>query len=156
MHRLRHPGRRAVLTLAIASALASATAVGAAERLAGPVPAEVISVIDGDTIEVSATIWLGQYVIVGVRIRGIDAPEIKGKCQREKDLAAAAKQKLGSVAAGTLRLTNIDGDKYFGRVDADVTTENGTDLGAAMLASGLARPYDGDTRASWCGVASTE
>ena len=34
----------------------------AAERLAGPIPARVLAVIDGDTIEVQARIWLGQEI----------------------------------------------------------------------------------------------
>jgi endonuclease YncB( thermonuclease family) len=51
-------------------------------------------------------------------------------------------------------LRNVEGDKYFGRVDADVTTSpDGLDLSEAMLRSGLARPYAGEKRTDWCGVA---
>lgn len=70
-------------------------------------------------------------------------------------MAAAATDRLVEVASGTeVRLTNIEEDKYSGRVVADVTTSEGTELGAVMLASGLVRPYDGGTRGAWCGLAS--
>ncbi len=43
----------------------------------GPVAAHVSRVIDGDTFEASAAIWLGQAITVRVRIAGIDAPELR-------------------------------------------------------------------------------
>ncbi len=79
-------------------------AVLAGERLVGPLPAEVISVIDGDTLEVRVHIWLGQDISTRVRLAGIDAPELKGKCDREKDLARRARAylvtQLGSSGSG--------------------------------------------------------
>lgn len=126
----------------------------AAEEVAGPVKAEVLRVIDGDTIEIRAQIWLGLALTSHVRIRGIDTPEMRGACLEEKALAAAARDRLAELAGGTIRLANISDDKYFGRVLADVTASDGTDLGSAMLASGLARPYDGGTRGDWCPVGS--
>jgi hypothetical protein len=41
------------------SAILTAGTVSAGETVPGPVPAEVLRVIDGDTIEVAAFIWLG-------------------------------------------------------------------------------------------------
>jgi hypothetical protein len=55
-----------------------------------------------------------------------------------------------------VRLSNVANDKYGGRVDADVATASGTDVAMAMIATGLAHPYDGKgARADWCPVAST-
>ena len=126
-----------------------------AEVISGPVSAEVIRVIDGDTLALRAHIWLGQDITVNARIRGIDAPEMHGKCEREKHMAEAARLRLVAAAGnGKLRLTRIENDKYAGRVLADVITDAGTNLGAAMLESGLVRPYDGGGRDPWCGVAS--
>src|SRR6185295_14017483 len=111
-------------------------------------------VIDGDTLTVKAQIWLGQELTVSARIRGIDAPEIHGKCMREKSMAAAATNRLFAIAGGaSVRLTNVEEDKYGGRVIADVTTEAGVEIAPAMLASGLVRPYDGTARGSWCDIA---
>ena len=130
-------------------------AARAAEMIAGPIPAKVVRVIDGDTLTVEATIWLGQRLTVNARVRGIDTPELHGACQREKAMAEAARSALAKVAeAHAVRLTNIANGKYAGRVLADVETDDGTDVAAYMLATGLARPYDGSARAGWCDLAT--
>jgi endonuclease YncB( thermonuclease family) len=111
--------------------------------LAGPVAAEVVRTVDGDTLDVRAKVWLRQEITVAVRIRGIDAPERRARCPREKEMAEAATAALAAAVDGhALRLARIEDDKYGGRVLADV-----------MLASGLVRPYQGGTREMWCGVA---
>jgi len=126
-----------------------------AEVLPGPVAAEVVRVIDGDTLSLRARIWIGIDIVVSARIRGIDAPELRGRCAAEKAAAAAARDHLATLAGeGGVRLLRIENDKYAGRVIADVVTDAGVDLGRAMLAGGLARPYDGGGRAPWCDVAS--
>jgi len=143
------------LAAILAVAADSARAV-AAERIAGPVVATVVRVIDGDTIEARVRLWLDLQLTTSVRIRGIDAPEVRGRCQTEKDLAATATRRLAEVAVGEVTLIDIAEDKFFGRVVADVRAADGTDLAAMMLADGLARPYDGGARATWCDLASLE
>ncbi len=127
---------------------------GAQDRLAGPVPAEVVAVIDGDTIEVRAVIWLGQVVSTRVRLAGIDAPELRGKCARERALAERARAYLLARLEGgervQVRLRDIRYGKYAGRVLARVETAGGEDLGRGLMAAGLARPYAGRARTSWC------
>lgn len=44
------------------------------EVLPGPVPVEILSVLDGDTVSVKARVWIGSNVETSVRIAGIDAP----------------------------------------------------------------------------------
>jgi endonuclease YncB( thermonuclease family) len=139
--------------IALFALLLTVGEASAAERLAGPVAAEPIRVIDGDSLVVRAHIWLGQTVETMVRIRGIDAPEIDGKCREEKMLAAAATDRLRElVADGTLLLTDIEPDKYGGRVLSEVATV-GKDVGAEMMKAGLARPYEGGLRGGWCNLA---
>jgi endonuclease YncB( thermonuclease family) len=119
--------------------------------LPGPVTADVVAVIDGDTLRVRAAVWVDLSVETLVRIRGIDAPELRGRCIGEREDARLATENLRrAVGEGPVTLRAIAGDKYFGRVVADVRSAGGTDLAVAMLASGLARPYGGGTRASWC------
>jgi uncharacterized membrane protein YuzA (DUF378 family) len=104
---------------------------------------------------VDVPVWLGLALTTSVRLRGIDTPEIRGDCQRETDLAAEARERLVRETTPQVTLRNIEGDKYFGRVEADVTTvPDGLSLREAMLASGLARPYEGGKRGDWCGLAS--
>ena len=122
----------------------------AAEALAGPVAAIVQRVVDGDTIEVKAAIWLGQTLIVRVRIDGVDAPELEARCPEERKLALAARDFLARRLEGaTVKLTRVVYDKYGGRVRADVADATG-DVAQALLAAGLARPYHGERREPWC------
>lgn len=119
--------------------------------LAGPVPAEVVSILDGDTIAVRAHIWLGQELATHVRLTGIDAPELHGKCERERRLAAAARAFLAQhLADRPVELRDVQFGKYAGRVVARVVTNKGEDVAAALLEAGLARPYDGGARRPWC------
>jgi len=63
----------------------------AAEALAGPITATVERVIDGDTIDVRARIWLGQTVAVRVRIDKVNTPELETRCVEEDSVAVAAR-----------------------------------------------------------------
>ncbi len=154
----RRPGWARILVLAALAAPvvggALPGALGAADRLPGPLPAQVVSVLDGDTLEVRVHIWLGQDLSTRVRLAGIDAPELEGKCDRERDLARLDPVDAGAGAA-MVRLREVRYGKFAGRVLARVETWDGTDLGQGLLAAGLARPYDGRRRASWCEAAAT-
>ena len=118
--------------------------------MGGPVAADVVEVIDGDTLRVSAHIWLGQRLETLVRLGGIDAPELHGRCEEERRMALAARKALARAAGTTVLLFDVDYGKYAGRVTARVSTTGGQDLSALMLASGLARPYAGGARSTWC------
>ena len=142
--------------LAALTAGATASASQAAERAAlnrldGPVAAEVLRVVDGDTIEVRAHIWLGQEVTTLVRLGGIDAPELKGKCESERAAARRAKARIEEkLNGGEVTLRDIRFEKYAGRVMSKVETETGEDLGMALTREGLVRAYGGAKRAGWC------
>jgi len=121
-----------------------------AEALEGPVSATVNRVIDGDTIEVRAAIWLGQTLTIRVRIDGVDAPELEARCAEERRLALAARDFLARRLEGAaVKLTQVEYDKYGGRVRADVADAKG-DIAAALLMSGHARAYHGERRVPWC------
>ena len=138
--------------LLLASLLLTPHALRADERttlrtaIQGPVQARLISVVDGDTILVEARPWPQHSVTVLVRIRGIDAPELKARCETARSAALRAKHRLADLAHGAISLSNIAGDKYFGRVVANVASSDSDDIGAAMLAQGLVRAYDGGRR----------
>ncbi|EAU42004.1 nuclease [Fulvimarina pelagi HTCC2506] len=142
--------------LLIAAALAgfpitTASAEEPPRDIAGPVSAHVVNVRDGDTVEVQAFIWPMQSVHVAVRLRGIDAPEKRGTCDAEKEAAAIATDRLQTLLAdGRVTLTDIEGDKYFGRVLADLATVDEPDVAQRLLKDGLVVPYGGKTRRDWC------
>jgi micrococcal nuclease len=134
-----------------AAGLGAAESTEAAETLAGPYRAQVERIVDGDTLAVRVAVWLGLEVSVRVRIRGIDAPELRARCPEERELAEAAAAHLAAlVGDGPVALTNVAGGKFYGRVIADVASDDERDLAEAMLAPGLARPYDGGRRQGWC------
>lgn len=147
------------LTLAAAALLMlGAVPSLAVSRLAGPVPARVTEVVDGDTLDVRVAIWLDQEVTTRVRVDGIDTPENRSDCADEKRMAQEAKRKLAALVAsategkgdGSIRLHDVQHDKYGGRVRARVTLADGTDLAQAMIRTGHARPYQGGKRQPWC------
>ena len=122
----------------------------AGEILPGPIPARVERVIDGDTIEVKARIWIGQEVRVLVRLDGIDTPELRGKCEDEKVRARAARDHLSSIPGTEVALTGVYEGKFAGRVVARVGHAEMGDLATSLLAADLARPYEGGKRQPWC------
>ncbi len=122
----------------------------AKEYLPGPYIATVKQVIDGDTFEAKIKVWLGQDVVTRVRLRNIDTPEIKGKCQSEIDLAERAKETMEKLTKGqSLVLTNISFGKYGNRIIANAHV-GPSDVSEVMIKSGLAQKYNGGKRQSWC------
>jgi endonuclease YncB( thermonuclease family) len=124
---------------------------GAVERIHGPIEAEILRIKDGDTIEVRAHIWPGQYVEVSVRLSGIDTPELRGKCEEERRLAGIARDSLNRwLASGRVLLRDVTYDKYGGRAVASVETDSGEDIASRLLAANLARRYGGRRKQGWC------
>jgi micrococcal nuclease len=119
--------------------------------LAGTYRAQVLHVIDGDTVEARVHVWMGQEVVTRVRLKDIDAPEITGACGPERERAVAARDRLDVLVRGPgVVLADVKPDKYFGRVVARIVMADGQDAGAVLLTEGLVRPYRGGRRESWC------
>jgi len=113
---------------------------------------KVISVYDGDTFRVnidSLPPIVGKNI--AIRVNGVDTPEIRGKCQYEKDLALEARDFVrGKLAnAKEIKLTNLQRGKYF-RVVANVVVD-GVSLELELLDNGLAYEYSGGKKVGWCG-----
>lgn len=114
-------------------------------------PIEMRYAIDGDTFGARVHLGSGEDVNVRIRLRGIDAPELKGQCAREIQKAETATTALTKLLReGSLTIYNIGPDKYPGRVVADVATRQTPNVSAAMLNAGHARPYGGGHRSGWC------
>jgi endonuclease YncB( thermonuclease family) len=116
---------------------------------------DVIRTIDGDTFEARVHLEPGLDLNTRVRLRGIDAPELKASCPQELQMAEAATSALRALLGeGEVRIFNIGPDKYSGRVVADVATRRTGNVATAMLAAGHARSYGGGHRNGWCASAS--
>lgn len=110
----------------------------------------VSSVYDGDTFR--AVINEFPPIIgnrIGIRIAGIDTPEMTDKRPQIQALARKAKQyTVKRLREGKLiKLENMRRDKYF-RILADVIID-GTSLGSELIQQGLAKPYEGGTKTAW-------
>jgi endonuclease YncB( thermonuclease family) len=117
-------------------------------------PVDVIRTIDGDTFEARVHLAPGQDVMTRVRLRCLDAAELKAACHEELQLAEAATEALRDLLRqGDVAIYNIGPDKYQGRIVADVATRRTANVGMALLAAGHARRYDGGHRSGWCASA---
>ena len=116
---------------------------------------EVTRVLDGDTIEYKADFLPAPIKpVLKIRVLGIDTPEKghRAQCPEEAALAlkASALTKDAVKGAKKIQLQLKGWDKYGGRVLGYVLID-GKNLGEMLIAAGLARPYDGGTKSSWCG-----
>ena len=124
-----------------------------AETLPGPIPAEVVRVIDGDTVQVRAKIWLNQTIEISVRVAQIDTPEVyRPECSAERKTADQATDAARAFLGREVLLHNIHNGKYAGRVVADVHHRTRGSLSAHLLELGLAVAEDEDD--PWCSEAA--
>jgi len=139
----------------------TATVAPAAAPVAAPVaapsslrpahPAEVLRVFDGDTFEARVNLWPGLNVTTRVRLRGIDAPEMKAHRSEERTKAEAARHALKALLdQGEVGISRVILDKYGGRVLADASTRSTPSVAAALLDAGYVRRYEGARRNGWC------
>lgn len=112
----------------------------------------VVRVYDGDTFFVDLPDLhpvIGDEI--GIRVRGIDTPEIRGSCDDERRRARSARDRAQEILRGAevVILHEIERGRYF-RIVATVLVD-GRDLGEMLIAEGHARPYDGTgARGGWC------
>lgn len=113
-------------------------------------PVDVLRTIDGDTFLARVHQHDGRDFVARVRLRGIDAPEMKASCRQEQDKAEASTDALRDLLGqGGVTISHLGPDKY-GRILADVATRRTADVSATMLAGGFARSYNGGHRDGWC------
>ena len=116
------------------------------------VTVNIIDLQDIDMDQTFAALWKK----IGIRVNGIDTPEMRGKCLEEKALAKEAKYLVRDLLkdAEYVSIRDISRGKYF-RLVADIIVNPGTpdelNIKDALLEAGLAVPYDGGRKThSWC------
>ncbi|ABB39602.1 nuclease (SNase domain-containing protein) [Oleidesulfovibrio alaskensis G20] len=105
----------------------------------------VTSVYDGDTFRCDIDGWpaiIGKNI--GIRINGIDTPEMRDKRPQVKALAIEARDFVRSrlKEANVIELRNIQRGKYF-RIVADVYLDGSVNLAEELIQRGLACEYHG-------------
>lgn len=100
-------------------------------------------VVDGDTF---------YHEGVKIRVADIDTPETHPpRCAAEARLGEAATMRLRALLdAGPFTLATIDREEDRHGRKLRVVMRDGGSLGDALVAEGLARPYAGGRRGSWC------
>lgn len=153
------------------------TPAQAQKRWPGPFPVDVLSVLDGDTVEVRFRDGpCGKGPCPGselsVRILGIDAPEVhrcgtgrRGQsssggascamCDAEWQLGKQAfAVTKGLVSNRAARVTDLRPDKYGGRIVANLEVFDGgawVQVAKTLLDANLAVPYAGKKKTKlWC------
>lgn len=115
---------------------------------------QITRVIDGDTVEIAVGFLPDPLPPkLSIRVLGIDTPEKapRAKCEAE---AAKAKEASAFTRAAVSNAREIDvqmteWDKYGGRVLGHVILD-GQSLSDMLIRAGLARPYHGEAKSSWC------
>lgn len=140
----------AVKCLVIAALLVGAAGAAAAERYRGPYRAELVRVIDGDTLVMRVRLWPGIEYAGPVRVAGVDTPELRSRLPCERLAGQLARDYVAAQLgrARTLTLQDVALDK-FGRALARVLVD-GENLAAQLIAAGHGRAYDGGKRGAWC------
>ena len=107
--------------------------------------AQVLKVIDGDTVWLDIDCGFRVWTRQKVRLRGIDTPEIKtAEGVRARDFVVEALQGLSSVAVTTTKLDKYDrylADLFYlvGEEDREVALREGRFLNRELVKAGLAR-----------------
>ena len=117
----------------------------------GPYNADIIRVIDGDTVDVNLYVYPGQINKTRLRLALIDTPELKSKQTCERELAKKAKEfTIKFLAEGKAKVT-INGMGRYGRPLANIYI-NGYNLSSRLLDENLARKYQPikKLRNKWC------
>lgn len=117
-------------------------------------PYEITRVIDGDTVEIAVD-FLPKPLPpkLSIRVIGIDTPEKapRAQCEAEAKKAVEATRftKRAVAEATKTEVYLLKWDKYGGRVLGSVVFD-GVSLSDSLISAGLARPYKGDAKQSWC------
>jgi len=110
--------------------------------LAAPVQAGMACrVIDGDSLACGGE---------RIRIMGLDAPELRGRCHAEVRLARAAQTRMQQLVARGIAIERRGRDRYR-RTLAVVRDRGGQNVADIMIRERLARAYEGNgQRRGWC------
>ena len=130
------------------------------QQRVGGINAEVVKIVDGDTIYIK---WLSNNTTAKVRIYGIDTPEkyYTGKLYYDAKRCNATPNlihKLGVLASNHAQLylqpnqfvkVIPKGEDKYHRLIAIVKLENGTDFGLGMIKDGYSCVYWKDTKPNY-------
>jgi micrococcal nuclease len=126
--------------------------IALSEKLFGTIEVgHVVSVYDGDTFTANLSKSFHPIIrdSIGIRIYGVDTPEMKDKSADVKAKAVLAKNLTASIlnSGKKIKLVNVRRDKYF-RICAEVWV-GPVCIADTLIKAGLGRPYFGETKDKW-------
>lgn len=112
---------------------------------------KLITVVDGDTIDVDIDLGFDISFYSRVRLAGIDTPESRTKDKEEKALGLEVKEKLkkilGEAKSIVIRTEKPDSTEKYGRILGWLFIDGTeTSVNASLIASGYAWEYGGATK----------
>ncbi|MHA7888463.1 thermonuclease family protein [Roseicyclus sp.] len=147
MRRLPLPSLLTLVTLGGFVAVACVPSPEPVQKGSAPSACSVTRVVDGDTVDMTCP-GEGRF---RARLTGFDTPEShEPRCAAEAELARAATLRLRGMVRGAGRVdAQLGGwDRYDRRLVR--LALDGRDVGATLIAEGLALPYSGGRRPDWC------
>ena len=112
--------------------------------------AQLIKVVDGDTIEVDFDLGFGVWLRnQRIRLYGIDTPESRTSDKEEKARGLISKAKLNELLSNSKYLTvetEIDPEEKYGRILGRIETDDGVNVNDWMVEQCYAVPYSGENK----------
>jgi len=146
---MKNRATKAFAFIILATALSSPS--GAAETY-GPYTADVVRIIDGDTVVLNVHAWPGLTQNIHLRLDGVNTPEKRRapECEKIQGRKATAFTTTFIGSAQAVRISGVHLGKFAGRALGKIEVPGKGDLGAALMQAGLAREYHGGHRDPWC------
>lgn len=110
--------------------------------------AEVLDVIDGDTIEVDFDLGFGVWLRnQRIRLDGIDTPESRTSNKEEKPRGLLSKKKLKEILGKRITITTkLDPNEKFGRILGVIKNEAGVNINNWLIENNYAVAYTGQNK----------
>lgn len=108
--------------------------------------ANLINIVDGDTIDVEIDLGFNTFIKERVRLLGIDAAESRTSNAAEKTWGMAAKVRLAELLTDSFIIqTEYDAYGKYGRVLGTILVD-GANINDMLVEEKLAVPYTGGNR----------
>lgn len=101
--------------------------------------AQVLRVIDGDTVELAVDLGFHVWVHYSCRLYGVDTPELSTERGKEAKRFVTALLPVGMF----VQVQTVKSDKYEGRFDGTIFLGMTKNINNMLIDAGLAVPYFG-------------
>ncbi len=117
----------------------------------GPYSAEVINVVNAETVKVKVDIWPGQSQVINLHLDGVTTPGKSGSpdCEIALSRQAAAFTKAWLSRSDTIEVSEIKNATLAGNVMGRIRMKSAY-LGDALIAAELGAAYYGGPNSIWC------